>query len=503
MTKVKRGHSSERSMSELTFDVNNFGPIAKGRVELRPLTVFAGSSNTGKSWLATLIYVMERHMKYNILDKTFFHYSEIIKRKSDNDISIFPEDPNRWLKDLKDHGQVRLIDTEIETVRKVLKSLGSELGDELLRCYGVGRLSDLIRQNHRGKAELLIRSGKIDHHLNLRSRHGKKLLDINITKPVFSYKDDILSHLDNFIAEFDVASKDTFQRDDRPFNRLDFWIIHMMSMVLQDLYSLPKGYSNAYCLPAGRGGVMNAHSVVVGALISNASRAGLRREAPLPMLPGVLADFLGQLIRIAESGSRKKNRHRSWDELIQNLESRILHGAVEIKQGETSYPHFVYRPKGWQRSLPLTNVSSMVSELTPVALYLRYLVDPGDLLIVEEPEAHLHPGMQRQFTENIARFVKAGVQILLTTHSEWVLEEIANIVARGENEREVENGEIGLKAKDVGVWLFDFKNKDKPELGSHIKEVRWEPDEGGYMTDYEEVAMALHNEWVNLMRQPA
>ena len=40
----------------LELEVTDFGPIAEAKVELRPLTVFIGPSNTGKSWLAMLIY---------------------------------------------------------------------------------------------------------------------------------------------------------------------------------------------------------------------------------------------------------------------------------------------------------------------------------------------------------------------------------------------------------------------------------------------------------------
>ena len=44
----------------LELSVSNFGPIAEGTVELRPFTVFVGPSNTGKSYLATLIYALHR-----------------------------------------------------------------------------------------------------------------------------------------------------------------------------------------------------------------------------------------------------------------------------------------------------------------------------------------------------------------------------------------------------------------------------------------------------------
>ena len=44
----------------LKLSVTNFGPIAKADIDLRPLTVFVGPSNTGKSYLAILIYALHK-----------------------------------------------------------------------------------------------------------------------------------------------------------------------------------------------------------------------------------------------------------------------------------------------------------------------------------------------------------------------------------------------------------------------------------------------------------
>ena len=46
--------------NNLQLKVTNFGPIVKAEIDLRPLTVFVGPSNTGKSYLAMLIYVLHR-----------------------------------------------------------------------------------------------------------------------------------------------------------------------------------------------------------------------------------------------------------------------------------------------------------------------------------------------------------------------------------------------------------------------------------------------------------
>ena len=42
-------------------NVKNFGPIEAAEIDLRPLTVFVGESNTGKTYLAALIYALHKH----------------------------------------------------------------------------------------------------------------------------------------------------------------------------------------------------------------------------------------------------------------------------------------------------------------------------------------------------------------------------------------------------------------------------------------------------------
>ena len=42
-------------VKHIELDVTNFGPIAEAKIQMRPLTVFVGPSNTGKSYLAILI----------------------------------------------------------------------------------------------------------------------------------------------------------------------------------------------------------------------------------------------------------------------------------------------------------------------------------------------------------------------------------------------------------------------------------------------------------------
>lgn len=51
---------SRKDADNPTVTVEALGPLAAASVDLRPLTIFVGPSNTGKSYLATLIYALHQ-----------------------------------------------------------------------------------------------------------------------------------------------------------------------------------------------------------------------------------------------------------------------------------------------------------------------------------------------------------------------------------------------------------------------------------------------------------
>jgi len=262
-------------------------------------------------------------------------------------------------------------------------------------------------------------------------------------------------------------------------------------------------YRNAHYLPASRTGVMHSHQVVVSTVIQNATTVGIRRSASIPILSGVLADFLSELIEM--SGRREPSLWRSESDVLapiedvaKSLERNVLRGAIRLEQAESGFTFFDYIPDGWDEALPLMRTSSMVSELAPVVLYLRQVVRPGDVLIIEEPESHLHPAMQVAFTRQLAALVRAGIRVIVTTHSEWLLQELANLVRASqlpEAERAgIAGGDVSLDPSQVGAWLF---RPDESEEGSTVSPVGLD-ESGLYPSDFEDVAVAMHNEWAEI-----
>lgn len=71
-------------------------------------------------------------------------------------------------------------------------------------------------------------------------------------------------------------------------------------------------------------------------------------------------------------------------------------------------------------ALPPANTGFGISYALPVVVS-GLLAAPGSMLIVENPEAHLHPGAQTAIGIFLASVAAAGVQVLVETHSENVL----------------------------------------------------------------------------------
>jgi len=78
------------------------------------------------------------------------------------------------------------------------------------------------------------------------------------------------------------------------------------------------------------------------------------------------------------------------------------------------------------------------------------MMGQGGILIVENPEAHLHPAAQSRIGEFLARIAGTGVQVLLETHSDHVINGIR---------RNAVIGPIGVALSDV---IFHFFRPDSP-----------------------------------------
>ena len=505
----------------LALTVTDFGPIAEASIELRPMTVFVGPSNTGKSYMAALIYALHNFFG-RFSEETeygFIHGEGTWAGRIQMDL---PQDPifsesdieelHRWLDEELSQRETaktwsdslfELPESVAALVRLILDRvthLSGDLDSEMTRCFGVANTSKLIRYPSRGGASVYI-GGKTpietedSNHFRYHFAVAKGGVEIDASIP------------DSMPLTIEDATVDwiLFRRSPTVRRRLQDAAekrrkaIDSINILANDTvqHMVDPLSRPAYYLPADRAGVMHAHQVVVRALIASASRAALRPDSPMPALSGVLGDFLEQLVALASFGQRESGE---FDELAQHLEHTLLRGAVRVERSQQiDYPSFFYRPSGWERDLPLMSTSSMVSELTPVVMYLRHFVQPGNLLIIEEPEAHLHPEKQAAFTRLLAAAVQSGIRILITTHSEWILEELANLVRLSELPKErragIEDEENALTPGQLGVWFFE-PNPEKG--GSVVREISLDEESATFPAGFGLVTESLYNRWAEI-----
>ena len=507
----------------LELEVTNFGPIVEAKIDLRPLTVFIGPSNTGKSYLAILIYALHRFFSGDeqFGGRSLFPYSTSdhkrnkLSKETLNNLREWAEGNLSDREEVSDKNEILVPDPVAGLIRSAFNgfnSMGDPLGSEINRCFGISDIKTLVREGKRDGASVVIRRHVLDdsrpfvHKLTINASHV--MLNTVIPEQIpmrlkrmprrFGLFDD-LSSLRQIIR--DMFSSHTSKNYKNLEHDMWYLIQHLSIFATHHVVGFLD--SPAFYLPADRTGVMHAHTVVVNALIRSAAMVGLRSaSAPTPILSGVLADFLEQLIDLSNQPRRRHKPRNGKSDLGSRIEEKVLHGSVHTKKSEFGYPSFTYQPEGWKgEDLPLMNASSMVSELAPVVLYLRHIVRRGDVLIVEEPESHLHPAMQVEFTRQLATIVRSGVRVIVTTHSEWLLEELANLVQLSElssNRRsEIKYGGEALRPDEVGVWLFEQKNRPK---GSVVKEISLNKS-GLFPSGFSDVASALHNDWAEISSQ--
>ena len=465
--------SKPRGREPVRLAVTDFGPIAKAEVDLRPLTVFIGPSNTGKSYLAILIYAL-----HSLFPAGMFRIRNHMARWREGAMPTADamKRLDEWINKVSSDFDGPVPEEIASVVRSVLEdaSAGDGLREELVRCFGVGsRPRRLIRSGSSRGANIVLKRGPFRFDLSLMGRGHKFSATIPADTPL------------------SMDSSARTQESDRP----GFLAMDLVTSVAESVLPQVVGELShpAFYLPADRAGVMHAHRVVVSALIERSASAGLRSAPHIPTLSGVLADFLEQLISLDE---RESLTPRPGAASAKEIEQDMLSGAIRLDLSETRYPSFFYRPNGWKDDLPLLNTSSMVTELAPVVLYLRHLVGRGDTLIIEEPESHLHPEMQAAFARQLARLARSGVHVIVTTHSEWILDQFANLVRMSELDEKQRSGLPGrdavLRPDQFGAWLF--RRKQRPN-GSVVEEIRIDPDAGGLLSDYGGIADQLYGTW--------
>jgi len=382
----------------------NFGPLINFDIKIKPFSIFIGPNASGKSYVAYLIWCLLRvEPDFDKLDKILQNHVKDIK------------DPN-LTKGIKDFLKSSLYNPDLFYV---------ELENLLKDTFSINEVSELIQEETQ-EAKFIItnNSGSAKISFSLTKEKGLQLEKIEGIK--------------NKIESLEIKTKRTIRNTSGVKVILSMKGEELYSLDLQsskDIYKLSSfipivfqeifdGYSPYFeipLLPDGKAGLMRAHSAIVYLLMD-------RKWKPVIPLNAADAEFM-RAFEILEP--------RIKDKEIANLAS-----FIEEKM----------TPSGHR-------------EIAPLILTLKYGLIENAMLIMEEPEAHLHPDAHSIITRALARLSQFS-DVLITTHSVYILDEISNLIKLNElnsmDKKELGYEEWeGIVPDDVGIYFFSFDGKVK------------------------------------------
>lgn len=375
----------------MQFSFEKLGFVNQGKVELADLTLLCGPNNVGKTYITYIIYGIIKHFK---------------------DLSNFSISREQ-LDVLKDEGSL-IIDLRQykNSFNSYLKKASTEFSQRLDDYFNAG--DDFFAQAKVSFThDSIILS--LEHEFNRKIRLG------NQATLLFDKAKD----------ELDLSIAIQVEGE----NRLPIRIIeNIVNEVIADclfLDILPK----PFVVTSERTGIalfskeldINRNAIL-DQLVENEEISPIsllntfraRYAHPIHDNISIIRDYVN-LSKQKSFIREDKNQYKSILDILQSL----LGGSFKIVDQQVMYVPRKERNRD-KVAIPVYMASSSVKSLFLLDLYVNCLANKKGLLVIDEPELNLHPDNQRKMASLLARLVNAGVKVLLTTHSDYLVREINN-----------------------------------------------------------------------------
>jgi len=367
---------------ELTF--HNLGAVRQATIDVRPLTVFVGPNNAGKTWTAyTIAACLGEH-------GLFWQLEDYEKT---DDPHRYPPITECYDKLISEGGAtvdiVEFFDRYVDLCfsdacnaceTRLPEFLGA--GAELVR----GPVTVNVERSRAAMRDVLLGS-------TLSAGRFSTLLGARLRAVKHSGSGDVTFFTEGGIP--DVPARAIW----------GFVATTILTWVRQSFCSM------AYVLPTERAGLSST------SLNRPANPWSEEDSAPAAV------DFIRTLATVIGPPARARPGSQRLVRLSGTLEG-VLGGSIQVDEPTGQFT-FTFPPGV---VLHTTSASSMVRELAPMALYLQRVAEPGQLLVVDEPEMNLHPEAQAKLVELLCMLANAGIKVLITTHSPYLVDHLANLV---------------------------------------------------------------------------
>jgi hypothetical protein len=252
-------------------------------------------------------------------------------------------------------------------------------------------------------------------------------------------------------------------------------------------------------IPAERAGIVRTHRQLLRLHIEASWHMVPPHLTQLMMserirFPGVVGVLLDQILNM-EKFTLEERKKAFVAPALELLEKEVLRGRLDMYEDLS----VMYYEAGAEKPIDLINASSMVSEVSTIYL-LSGMLRKGWWLIIEEPEAHVHPRGQMGLARFMAALARLGVNVIATTHSDLIALKLAQMVgltglSPEERERLGYRGDEYLMKEELALYFME-----PTEEGSVARKV--EVSETGEVSDlptYTNVLEEMYGEAVKLL----
>lgn len=434
----------------MKIEIFNLGVVEKAEINLKPLTVFIGPNNTGKTWtsytLALILgfYGFSRYLKAYVRGQVKQDYPPI-----DNAVEQILEGGN---------AQINLVEFANEYAEIYINDVACLAPNWMPEFMATERVS--------------FKNLKINFSLaETKDKFLDKLKSASVERkvsPIPQSKDALLSALKEMNEEivyfYTVTGGKILEKLPRKVIK-EFVVQVIFSTLHRNFYS-----SYTYLFPTERTTFItfpfSQEKIYSEKAMEEIERIDLKGKGVHLMAPvqSLLETILVSSLRNfseREKEIRDNPKILVYVELAKFLESNILQGNVDFDISGLQ-KELLFKPSELVK-LQMQTVSSMVKELAPLVLCLRYLVEPDEWLIIDEPEMNLHPAAQVEIIEFLVMLVQAGLNVLITTHSPYIIDHLVNLIQAAKQEDKesikdrfyLERTDAFISQERVSVYLFE------------------------------------------------
>lgn len=201
--------------------------------------------------------------------------------------------------------------------------------------------------------------------------------------------------------------------------------------------------------------IFENHQMLDSTFVLPPSRGPILTEQILPTT-GMYAEFLNDMAGL----NRTQPRPDTASDTVLRLFRNILEG--EVNKEETTYIYTINNT-----SMPVSAAAASIREIAPLQILAKKRDVSKCAILVEEPEAHLHPLKQRMMADIIGALSHSGAIIQITTHSDYFLRRLNELIMFAKAMKAVDDTDK-LKALSEQVNIVEDTSIDESIVGAYL-----------------------------------